>query len=295
MGSLASEIDRTEKEIDIFVTGFGVRVPVSQASFPALMYETQPFGDNFTNPSYLIARSLPSKFEIPGLPLINIHVHPVPVTVTYRHVRDVIPRLIFTRDGEEQISRDSNNLYDPRKHAPGLMKRAKGKPKYDQVLNIGMAPGRRFYSLETCGHRDGYNRNDVDAKTLTGDTFWQDTYKSPEVLHTTFDTEDVWRRWKSCFPNEDVRSSNNAGHYLCDFTYYTSMVEYWRRDPGGKRPCMFLHVPGGYSADDVLKGREITLGLIAACVGSETTKRNLQEEYGNGDATATDFGDEGLS
>jgi pyroglutamyl-peptidase len=171
----------------------------------------------------------------------------------------------------------------------------KETPNYDMILNIGMAPGRKFFTLETCAHRDGYNKKDVEGKTLERDTLWKEVYKSPEILHTSFDTEDVWRRWKSGLVGEDVRPSNNAGHYLCDFTYYACMLEYWRRDPDGQRPCIFLHVPGGWSAEDVLRGKEVALGLIAACVGSEKARGKDTKEPRSEDTIADDFGDEGLS
>ena len=168
-----------------------------------------------------------------------------------------------------------------------------------------MASGRKFYTLETRAHRDGYKSKDIDRQTMDGDTYWEETYGAPEILHTSFDTEDVWRRWKSelmvrsshpspllsalssvplflpfFFPpkgpsidclrkqNEDLRPSTDAGYYLCDFTYYTSLLEYWRRDPEGERPVMFLHVPGGAGEEDVEKGRKVAVGLIEALVGS---------------------------
>jgi len=176
----------------------------------------------------------------------------------------------------------------------------KETPNYDIILNIGMAPGRKFFTLETCAHRDGYNKRDVEGKTMEGDTFWKEEYKSPEIPHTSFDTEDVWRRWKLDLMDEDVRPSNDAGHYLCDFTYYTSILEYWRRDSQGWRPCMFLHVPGGWGAEDVRQGRGVALGLIAACVGSEMTRQKEKRKgrssgIGSEDVVAHDFGDEWLS
>ena len=94
---------------------------------------------------------------------------------------------------------------------------------------------------------------------------------------------------------EDVRPSNNAGRYLCDFTYYASMLEYWRRDANGTRPCMFLHVPGGWKEKDILRGREVALGLIAACVASQRSRGSEGKQANNGDSVANDFGDEGLS
>lgn len=68
--------------------------------------------------------------------------------------------------------------------------------------------------------------------------------------------------------DRDLRPSCNAGHYLCDFIYYACMFEYWRREPRGPRPCMFLHVPSGLEEDDIRRGTEVALGLITALVGS---------------------------
>ena len=247
MGSLApvagSENDR--EEINVLVTGFGVRCPSIKSRnswIVANLCLAQPFGDNVVNPAYLIAKSLPAQQNIPGLPLIILHGHP-PITVSYAHVREIIPELLFPKDGS--------------------------KPRYDIVLNIGLAPGRNFYTLETLAHRDGYIKRDEDGKSLENDTFWRVELKAPERLHTSFDTEEVWRRWKSRLTNLDLRPSNNAGHYLCDFTYYACMLEYWRRQPRGPRPCMFLHVPSGLEEKDIERGREVALGLIYALVASE--------------------------
>lgn len=238
MGSLAPAVgfEHSKEEINVLVTGFG------------------PFGENTNNPAYQIARSLPTKPNLRGLPPVILHVYHKPITVSYAHVREIIPELLFPKD-------DS-------------------KPKYDMVLNIGLAPGRSFYTLETLAHRDGYNKKDVDGKTLEGDAFWRIEYKAPETLNTSFDTEDVWRRWKSSLVNEDLRPSNNAGHYLCDFTYYASMLEYWRRDPKGKRPCMFLHVPNGLEEEDIKRGREAALGLIAALVASAMAGHSSKRDEG---------------
>ena len=203
----------------------------------------QSFGENTSNPSYQITRSLPASFNNPGLPPIILHTHPEPITVSYAYVRKIVPELLFSKDDL--------------------------KPKYDIVLNIGLAPGRKFYTLETLAHRDGYDKEDEDGKTLEGDTFWQREYKAPERLHTSFMTEDVWRHWKSGLVSVDLRPSNNAGHYLCDFIYYACMLEYWRREPMGQRPCMFLHVPSGLEEEDIQRGRNVALGLIAAIVASE--------------------------
>lgn len=69
--------------------------------------------------------------------------------------------------------------------------------------------------------------------------------------------------------DEDLRPSDDPGRYLCDFTYYSSMVEYWRRDHKSTRPVMFLHVPGGTTDQDIARGKKVALGLIEALVASK--------------------------
>ncbi|CAD6578061.1 MAG: hypothetical protein ASARMPREDX12_008619 [Alectoria sarmentosa] len=185
----------------------GSLAPAVKANSSKEEINVLPFGENTTNPAYQVAKSLPDRRDIPGLPPIILHCHPKPITVSYAHVREIIPELLFPQDGLE--------------------------PKFDIVLNIGLAPGRHFYTMETLAHRDGYNKKDVDGNTLEGDTFWQIEYKAPETLFSSFDTKD------------------------------------WRREPKGRRPCMFLHVPNGLEEEDIRRGREAALGLIVALVASE--------------------------
>lgn len=146
--------------------------------------------------------------------------------------------------------------------------------------------------METRAHRDGYVAKDQAGETMENDTLWSDGYKSPEILKPAFDTDDVWRRWKSELMGVDVRPSNDAGRYLCDFIYYSSLVEFWRRDPdaaaaaAGSGPhVMFLHVPGYGGEADVEMGSRVALRLIAAMVAS--TRRQGKK----GDAEGWDGGE----
>ena len=141
-----------------------------------------------------------------------------------------------------------------------------------------MASPRKYYALEELAHRDSYTLPDVDGESLENDTFWRDQYHSPEILRPSFDIWDVWRRWKSELVDEDIEVSDDAGHYLCDFIYYASMLEYWRRNPNGRRPCMFLHVPGGVEEEDLERGRRVAVGLITALVESEIAQRKKKQE-----------------
>lgn len=74
---------------------------------------------------------------------------------------------------------------------------AEDKPRFDFVLHIGMAAPREYFTMEMCAHRDRYLGKDEAGETMEGDTLWRDEYKAPEILRPGFDTEDVWKRWKS--------------------------------------------------------------------------------------------------
>ena len=77
--------------------------------------------------------------------------------------------------------------------------------------------------------------------------------------------------------DEDLRPSDDPGRYLCDFVYYTSMVEYWRRDHKSARPVMFLHVPDGTTDEDLARGKKVALGLIEALIASEQGMSSKQD------------------
>ena len=49
-------------------------------------------------------------------------------------------------------------------------------------------------------------------------------------------------------------------------------MEYWRRDPCGELPVVFLHVPGGVKVEDVERGRRATVALIRALVENKISK-----------------------
>ncbi|KAL9124856.1 MAG: hypothetical protein Q9217_005861, partial [Psora testacea] len=213
---------------------------------------------------------------------INIHAHAHPIEVSYSSVRALIPTLLFPTPNDPAVE-TTKSVYkslDGHVHIitkPPLNEKAdeEAGAKYDIVIHIGLASGRGYYSIETCAHRDGYVKEDIHHQELEGDTFWRDEYGAPEVLTPSFDFVDVWRRWKQGLPYEDVRPSINAGRYLCEFIFYASMLEFWRRGEGER--CMFLHVPSGSSEEEMGRGRRVVLALIAAVVGSEIVKRSRRK------------------
>ncbi|KAL9101783.1 MAG: hypothetical protein Q9163_003002 [Psora crenata] len=286
MGSLTQEPDGELKEWNILVTGFG------------------PFLDNYINPSFLIANTLPATYQLPNLPQIVIHTYPHPIEVSYQAVRTLIPRLLFPKPHSAFPAPASSGSSQNDVRTSTKTNAAKEKPNYDIVLNIGLAPGRKYYSFETCAHRDEYVKRDIYFRDMKDDTYWRDEYDAPELLKPSFDMADVWRRWKQSLlrnehqredeqheqhdvDEEDVRPSSNAGRYICEFTFFTTLLEFWRRRQEARGA--FLHVPCGIGETDLRRGRRVVLALMAALVGSEIAKsKKLQKGEGEGEGEGLD-------
>ena len=203
MGSAGPSLADGKEEVNVLVTGFGVRSPPVLSPKPFIDKKTfQPFGNNRINPSHLIASSLPSSFKTKELPTINI-VKASPIPVIYRTVRELVPKLSFPNASSSSANAPSgaeSGADHPALPFQDLLTAdtsAKNKPRYDFVLHIGMAPPRKFFTMETRAHRDGYKARDEDGETMEVDHFWASKYDAPGVLKTGFDTTDVWRRWKS--------------------------------------------------------------------------------------------------
>ncbi|KFY93299.1 hypothetical protein V500_03780, partial [Pseudogymnoascus sp. VKM F-4518 (FW-2643)] len=114
----------SEQEINVLITGFGP----FKAQYPI-------------NPSWEIARSLPSTLRLPpssrapGGTKVNLRVHPRAVRVAYSVVDSVVPGLWEGEDG--------------------------WRP--DWGVHIGMAAGREFYCLEKRAAGWGYTVGDVEG------------------------------------------------------------------------------------------------------------------------------------
>lgn len=65
----------------------------------------------------------------------------------------------------------------------------------------------------------------------------------------------------------DLRISEDAGRYICDFTYYSSLAHLLKA--GEERKVVFLHVPADASEGAVATGRELALQLIRSLVESK--------------------------
>ncbi|KAI2609756.1 peptidase [Hypoxylon fragiforme] len=228
MGSLDPSKDR---ELTVLVTGFAP----FKAEYPV-------------NPAWAITESLPDylpsertkdpdRGRASTLPAVRILKHG-PVRVNYEVVRDLVPKLW---DSAEQ--------------------------KVDCVIHIGMVGPQQVYSIERRGHRDGYDKKDVDGQLLgdeqrreqEGDQWiWHDV---PEELLTDLDIENIYKRWVERTPDTlRLRLSEDAGHYLCDFMYFSSLAHLYKQQRAKR--VLFFHVPLHADEESVSRGKELVLELI---------------------------------
>jgi pyrrolidone-carboxylate peptidase len=143
------------------------------------------------------------------------------------------------------------------------------------MIHIGMATSRKFYSVERRGHRDSYLMRDVDGKFLSDTEEARKEWDGlPSELSSDININDVWQRLRATLPDFDIRISEDAGRYLCDYIYYTSLAHLFRK--GEERRVIFLHVPSDSSDTAVKAGVEITLELIRAIVQSGKMKEILR-------------------
>lgn len=67
-----------------------------------------------------------------------------------------------------------------------------------------------------------------------------------------------------------MRVSSNAGHNLCEWFFYNSLAEGYKR--GAPRNVAFVHVPPGRSEEDLKTGVEILEAYIGALVNQIEAK-----------------------
>ena len=217
---------------------------------------------NLVNASYLIASSLPPSFTIPSSKeqhaanrRVCLHVHPAPIPVSYASVRESLPTIL-----DEFAA-------------------SHGGQRPDLVVHIGIASPRPYYSVETLAHRDNYTITDINGCSgyEDGEKRWRQMGLPPVLIPGSanegnsdmkgpYPPDDYFlQTWKSFAPaDSDLRLSKDAGHYLCDFIFYTSLSLALQK--GQDRNVLFLHVPGASEDADIERGCKITLALIKAMV-----------------------------
>ncbi|XP_002153799.4 pyroglutamyl-peptidase 1 isoform X1 [Hydra vulgaris] len=103
----------------------------------------------------------------------------------------------------------------------------------DLVIHVGISSYEKgVVHLETCAHSSGYIREDINGccPKIAGNIECSEDV----CLETTIDVDCIVNNLSDSFPV--VCKSNNAGRYLCEFIYYTSLNMH-------RAPTLFIHIP----------------------------------------------------
>lgn len=98
-------------------------------------------------------------------------------------------------------------------------------------VHVGVSPYKTVV-LEKCGRNSGYSQNDIYGKKPDGEAC---VPGGPEYLQTTFDIPKVLQKVFRRQQDVKLATSSDAGRYLCDFIYYTSLYV-------NTAPVLFVHV-----------------------------------------------------
>uniref|UniRef100_A0A3B3XG01 Pyroglutamyl-peptidase I n=1 Tax=Poecilia mexicana TaxID=48701 RepID=A0A3B3XG01_9TELE len=167
---------------------------------PRKMVESSfgPFGEHTVNASWVAVQEM-KKLGLGNN--VDLHVHEVPVE--YQKVQSLVPSLW--------------KQFHPR-----------------LIVHVGVSGMATTVTLEKCGRNHGY-------KGLDNSSFCPDSQccivGGPDCINSVIDMESVCKRVTATAGlGVAVTVSKDAGRYLCDFTYYTSL--YLSRGRSA-----FIHVP----------------------------------------------------
>ena len=228
--------------------------------YVAQLTHSQPFLDITKNPSWEIARHLPSSVTGSNGETITIIVPAEPIPAAYHKILAQVPVLI-------------------QEHAPDLV--------VHMGLDVGSGPG--VFKLERSALRDGYHDiPDIEKRVFTRADNKKLFGKASSSLTTTLDIDAAAGiLQEACFslslstpaaaPENvkvkgkgrsrkaiEVRLSDDVGSYVCGFNYYISLLEMQKRT--SKRDDVFFHVPQLESKEDIQTGVKVTEELVRALV-----------------------------
>ncbi|XP_036097945.1 pyroglutamyl-peptidase 1 isoform X3 [Molossus molossus] len=112
------------------------------------------------------------------------------------------------------------------------------------VVHVGVSGMATTVTLEKCGHNKGYKGLD-NCRFCPGSQCCVED--GPESIDSIIDMDAVCKRVTTLGLDVSVTISQDAGRYLCDFTYYTSLYQSHGRSA-------FVHVPPlgkPYNADQL--------------------------------------------
>lgn len=174
----------------------------------------EPFGEHAVNSSWVAVQEL-ERLGLGGE--VDLYVCEVPVE--YQAVQSLLPSLW-------------------QQHQPQL------------VVHVGVSGLATTVTLEQCGHNQGYKRPDNCSFSPASQCCVE---SGPDCIHSVLDMDAVCQRVNNSGLEVSVSVSQDAGRYLCDYTYYTSLHL-------GRGRCAFVHVPPlgkPYSSQDLGRALQV--------------------------------------
>ncbi|KAF7665488.1 hypothetical protein LDENG_00141320 [Lucifuga dentata] len=157
----------------------------------------EPFGEHVVNSSWVAVQEL----EQLGVgDAVDLYVCEIPVE--YQAVQNLLPSLW-------------------KQHQPQL------------VVHVGVSGLATTVTLEQCGHNKGYKRLDNCGFCPASHCCSEN---GPDCINSVLDMDTICRRVNDSGLGVTVSVSKDAGRYLCDYTYYTSLHL-------GHGRSAFVHVP----------------------------------------------------
>ncbi|KAF9178393.1 hypothetical protein BGZ51_000155 [Haplosporangium sp. Z 767] len=233
----------------------------------------EPFGKHLVNPSWLSVQPLHNTtldLPTPAKQSLDPKHHKATqadlfcqeLPVEYRKVPDLVPAL------HAQHSRKPSSTDETSENLDGQ--------HYVKTYYIHVGVGRDGHTaIETQAHRTGYGSPDnaqwcpesKDEPPVCKEAWSSD----PDLLTTTVDTEALAMYLKT-EKGWICQQSMDAGHYLCEYTFYLSMAERQRRIAAGEegeneRTCLFVHLPSvgnPYSLEELQQFiRDMVIGVVS--------------------------------
>ncbi|KAM0433899.1 hypothetical protein ACHAPT_003842 [Fusarium lateritium] len=140
------------------------------------------------------------------------------------------------------------------------------------MIHMGMRTKEPNYCFETVARRDGYIHPDNLGKLPNPEDYDPDGYFGgcPKELRPDVDIEAAGKAAHALLPHHKMRVSTNAGHNLCEWFFYNSLAEGFKR--GVPQNVAFVHVPPGRAEEDLKAGVEVLEAYISALVSQIEAK-----------------------
>ncbi|KAI0115493.1 hypothetical protein GGR51DRAFT_503215 [Nemania sp. FL0031] len=201
------------------------------------------------NSAALLKDALPDSLIRQGRPDIRI----LKVTENLRSEYEASRRIISSMwDG-------NISLYDPTSTSGERI-------NLQLIIHMGMRTSESNYCFEVIARKDGYVHPD-NCGDLPKSSEYEDggrLYGVPDQLRPELDIESAAQAVKDKLPRHNTRVSTDAGHNLCEWFFFNSLAEGYRRS--APLHVAFVHIPKGKSEDDLKTGVEILESFIGTLV-----------------------------